>query len=67
MKTVADYIADQQAVALRLQCVLQALEELNVQSIAPEAQSTLILVARGMAEDLNTSLDSVNLPKGDAA
>lgn len=62
MSALANYIADQQSVALRLEGLLEALEELNVQNLAPEAQSSLILVARGMAGDLNKALDAVNLP-----
>ncbi|MGN7868990.1 hypothetical protein [Paracoccus sp. 22332] len=67
MGALKAYIADQQSQALRLESILEALQELNSANVAPDAQSSLIGLAYGMAIDLNEALDSVNLPKEDAA
>lgn len=63
MSALAQYIASQQTVACRLEDILEALEQLSAQDLAPDAQPILISVARGLAGDLNEALDSVNLPK----
>ncbi|RMC35348.1 hypothetical protein [Paracoccus alkanivorans] len=62
-----NYIAEQQTLAMRLHYVLDAVERLNSENIAEEAQRTLIVIAAEMAASLNDNLDSARLPKEEAA
>ncbi|AGT08131.1 hypothetical protein [Paracoccus aminophilus] len=57
-----EYIANQQCMATRLVGVLEALQVLDNENVAQSAQSLLIEVAYGMADELNRALDSVSLP-----
>lgn len=61
------HIQNQQDMAGKLAAVLEALETLNVDGVADNAQTVLIGVARSMAEELNANLDSTAVPKEGAA
>lgn len=61
------HVQEQQNLACKLMGVMEALETLNLDGVAENAQTVLIGVARQMAQELNANLDSVNLPKEDAA
>lgn len=61
------HIANQQTLAMRLNFVLEALERLNSESVAEEAQSTLIAIAAEMAAELNNNLDNTRLPETEEA
>lgn len=63
MSALKNYIADQQTTALKLANVMEAIDLLNHDNLAPEAVTTLISVARLMADELNRNLDSANLPE----
>lgn len=65
--TLAQYVETQQVTAMNLHSVINALHDLMMIRMAPDAQKELISVALVMSSDLNTSLDSVNLPEGGAA
>ena len=56
------HIALQQNVATQLCGVLEALDILDNEDVAPGARTALINVALSMAIELNRNLDSVNLP-----
>ncbi|WP_042246336.1 hypothetical protein [Paracoccus sp. PAMC 22219] len=61
------HCSDVQVAATQLCGVMQAIELLDDEGIGGNAVSTLIRIARSLAEKVNTDLDSVNLPKGGAA
>lgn len=67
MSALHKHIGKQQALACNLCGILEALSVLDNEDRAPGTVTSLFSVARMMAEDLNQSLDSVNLPKGDGA
>ncbi len=69
MSALMKYLAAQQDKSLHLRTMLDALQGLNLRNIEPKIQGDLIGSACMVAEDLNTSLDIVNLPdeKGDTA
>lgn len=69
MSALMKYLAAQQNKSLHLRTMLDALQGLNLRNIEPKIQGDLIGSACMVAEDLNTSLDIVNLPdeKGDTA
>ena len=62
--TLAEYVDNQQVVAMNLKSVISALHDLIMARIALGAQEELISVALDMAITLNSGLDSVNLPEG---
>lgn len=63
MSALRSYVESQQATALSLCNVLTAIDVLNHDQLAPDAVTSLIAVAKGMAESINTALDLTNLPK----
>ena len=65
--TLAEYVDNQQVVAMNLKSVISALHDLMMARIAPDAQEQLISVALDMATTLNNGLDSVSLPEGGGA
>ena len=62
--TLAEYVDNQQVVAMNLKSVISALHDLMMARIAPDAQEELISIALDMAITLNRGLDSVSLPEG---
>ncbi|MCG6112612.1 MAG: hypothetical protein MEQ74_10580 [Paracoccus sp.] len=61
------HCGDVQVAATQLCGVMQAIELLDDEGTGGNAVSTLIRIARSLAEKVNNDLDSVNLPKGGAA
>lgn len=66
MTTLHKHIQDQQDIATNLCGVLEALSILDNEGCAPGAVTSLVSVARNLAEGLAEGLDIVNLPE-DAA
>lgn len=67
MNALLDHIQDQQDAAHRLEAVLGALMEMNLNQVAPRIQSELMGTALHMSAEIANALDSVNLPEGGAA
>lgn len=63
MSALRTYISDRQTAALKLANVIEAIDLLNHDNLAPNAVMTLIDIARVMANELENDLDTVNLPK----
>ena len=61
------HCSDVQVAATQLCGVMQAIELLDDEGIGGNAVSTLIRIARSLADKVNNDLDCVNLPKGGAA
>ncbi|WP_353428915.1 hypothetical protein [Paracoccus denitrificans] len=57
-------IQDQQMRACQLVGVLEALEIIDNENVAPNAVTALIGAALNIAVEINSALDSVNLPEG---
>lgn len=58
-----EYIDSQQSMATRLVGVLEALAALDNEGLEGSAQTVLIHIALEMAEEINSALDSVSLPR----
>lgn len=58
-----EYIDSQQSMATRLVGVLEALAALDNEGLEESAQTVLIHIALEMAEEINSALDSVSLPR----
>lgn len=63
MSALHDHVADQQVAAMNMQNVLEVIELLDRNKLAPDAVTKLIAVALDLATRLNSGLDSVNLPE----
>lgn len=62
MSALLDHIQDQQDAAHRLESVLGALMEMNLNQVAPRIQTSLMFTALHMAGEIADALDCVNLP-----
>ena len=62
-----EHINDQQVRAMHLQGILEALEILDNEGVAPSAVTSLIIIAKNLATEINEQLDSAVLPKGGEA
>ena len=61
------HCSDVQATAAQLCAVIEAIDLLDGEGIGSNAITALIGIARSLADKINSDLDSVNLPDGDAA
>ena len=59
MSALRTYISDRQTAALKLANVIEAIDLLNHDNLAPNAVMTLIDIARVMANELENDLDTV--------
>ena len=67
MSALHDHIQSQHTRAMHLEHILGAAETLNLEGLAPASVASLIIIARGIASELNSALDSTALPKGGEA
>jgi hypothetical protein len=63
MSALRKHVEDQQTRSCQLIGVLEAIATLDNEGIAPNAVTTLIQVALNIANEIDTGLDCVNLPK----
>ena len=61
---LSEYLATLQTKAIRLTGVLSAIGFLNNEGHCEDGQTALIDVAEQLAKELDSALDSVNLPRG---
>lgn len=64
MSALHRHIQDQQARVCQLVGVLEALEIIDNEKVAPGAVTALIGAALHIATEIDSALDSVNLPEG---
>lgn len=61
------HVQDQQVLATRLSGIIEAIDVVYHDKPTSNGVTVLLSIARDLMDQLDTNLDSVNLPKGGAA